>query len=346
MVNDMDYKFDIDYWGGQFSVPCSVVSEYLKTSDGNYVKVLLCILASPVRTVSSEYISQVTGVDINVVDDAVIHWTSLGVIKVQGLNSSANTVALPPSSVTVPQKDSLSAVSEKKKESENKTERIITIKYTQKELLEKANSDPDLKKLFDEIQSFLKKTLNGTELSKLVEVYELYDFDVPTILITAEYLRLIGKCTVNYLAAVLRDWNEREINTYSEVEREINRLTEYYDYENMVRRCFEMPYKLTKNQKAYAEKWQSMGIGEPLLEIAKEKCLDGTTGKLNFGYIDKIIVEWNKNGVKTPKDVETADEKYRNSKKKFVGSDKDNSYSVDKVENMIRNFSSEGGDKR
>ncbi|MBQ1535382.1 MAG: hypothetical protein IIZ62_01965, partial [Ruminococcus sp.] len=161
----MDYKFDIDYWGGQFSVPCSVVSEYLKTSDGNYVKVLLCILASPVRTVSSEYISQVTGVDINVVDDAVIHWTSLGVIKVQGLNSSANTAALPASSVTVPHKDRLSAVSEKKKEAENKTERIITIKYTQKELLEKANSDPDLKKLFDEIQSFLKKTLNGTELS-------------------------------------------------------------------------------------------------------------------------------------------------------------------------------------
>ena len=253
---------------------------------------------------------------------------------------------MPPSSVAVPHKDSLSAVSGKKKEAENKTERIITIKYTQKELLEKANSDPDLKKLFDEVQSFLKKTLNGTELSKLVEVYELYDFDVPTILITAEYLRLIGKCTVNYLAAVLRDWNEREINTYSEVEREINRLTEYYDYENMVRRCFEMQYKLTKNQKAYAEKWQSMGIGEPLLEIAKEKCLDGTTGRLNFGYIDKIIVEWNKNGVKTPKDVETADEKYRNSKKKFVGSDKDNSYSVDKVENMIRNFSSEGGDKR
>jgi hypothetical protein len=115
MVNDMDYKFDIDYWGGQFSVPCSVVSEYLKTSDGNYVKVLLCILASPVRTVSSEYISQVTGVDINVVDDAVIHWTSLGVIKVQGLNSSANTAALPASSVAVHTKTVYQLLAKRKK---------------------------------------------------------------------------------------------------------------------------------------------------------------------------------------------------------------------------------------
>ncbi|WP_028506242.1 DnaD domain protein [Ruminococcus sp. FC2018] len=342
----MDYKFDIDYWGGQFSVPCSVVTEYLKTSDGDYVKVLLCILAAPVRTVSSEYISQISGVDINVVEDAVIHWTSLGVIKAEGINSSAGSVISPDSTNYIPHNDVLSNGAGKKSDVLNKTDKIITIKYTQKELLEKANTDPDLKKLFDEIQSFLKKTLNGTELARLVEVYELYNFDVPTILITAEYLRLVGKCTVNYLSSVLRDWSEREITSYSDVEREINRLTEFYDYENMVRRCFEMSYKLTKNQKAYAEKWQSMGIGEPLLEIAKEKCLDGTSGKLNFGYIDKIIIEWNKNGVKTPKDVETVDEKFRNSKKKFVGSDKDNSYSVDKVENMIKNFSSEGGDNK
>ena len=40
----MKYRFDVDSWGGHFSVPCSVATEYLKTSDGNYLKVLLCIL--------------------------------------------------------------------------------------------------------------------------------------------------------------------------------------------------------------------------------------------------------------------------------------------------------------
>ena len=39
----MIYTFDCDRWGSSFSVPSKVVDKYIKLSDGDFVKVLLCI---------------------------------------------------------------------------------------------------------------------------------------------------------------------------------------------------------------------------------------------------------------------------------------------------------------
>ena len=334
MEINMEYTFYVDNWGGQFSVPCSVVTEYLKTSDGNYIKVLLYILAAPSRNTTSDIIALATGLSVDIVDDAIIHWTSLGVLKLDG--------KLPELSVSSETKDKkLISTVESVKPADLKADKRIVVNYSQKELLEKGKTDKNLQNLYDEIQKFLNKTLNGTELSKLVETYELYEYDVPTILIAAEYCKLIGKCSVNYLTTVLKNWYERDICSYQEVESEINRLTDNYQYENVVRRCFEMDNRLTKKQREFADKWKELGITEELLEIAKEKCLDGTGGKISFSYINAVINSWHKKGIKTPDDVKSDDDKHMSKKAtKFVGSDKENSYSVERVENMIKNFAS------
>lgn len=330
----MKYRFDVDNWGGQFSVPCSVATRYLKISDGDHIKVLLCILASATRDITTEAIAQSTGLNEDTVDDAVIYWKDLGILHLIEGSSSLKSAA------SVKKEKQLPASSvESIKPADKAIDRRVVVSYTNKEILEKAEKDENLKKLFDEIQQYIPKSITHTEMGRLIELYELYRFDVPSILITAEYCKQIDKCSIAYISKVLESWHEQGICTYSEVEAEINRQAEFYAYENIVRRCFGISNRLSAKQKELVEKWKTMGIDESLLSIAKDKCLDGTGGKINFGYINKVIETWKTKGITTPEQVKQDDDNFRNKNSgHFVGSDKTNSYSVDQVEKMLKNI--------
>ena len=337
----MKYRFDVDSWGGHFSVPCCVATEYLKTSDGNYLKVLLCILSSATRDIESQSITEATGLNEDIIEDAIVHWTSLGVLKLveQSESSIAAVVQTTPAAAPVSAVESVKPMSKA-------VDRRIVVSYSTKEINEKAQNDPELKHLFDEIQNYINNTINGKELGILTDLYETYHFDVPTILIAAEYCNTLGKYSVQYLSKLLIDWFEHDLCTYDEVEAEIIRRTEYNTYESTVRRCLGLTNRLTAKQKEYVEKWKSNGIDESLLNIACERCLDGTGGKINFKYIDQVISSWVNKGIKTPEQVAADDASFKGKGQKshFSASEKDNSFTVEKLERLVKNFSSRNED--
>jgi DnaD/phage-associated family protein len=212
------------------------------------------------------------------------------------------------------------------------------------EIREKAEKDKELGRLFKEIQNYLNRDINGREMGILDDLYEMYHFDVPTILITAEYCNTLGKYSVPYLHKLLKDWYEHDITTYEQAEAEIVRRTEYNSYESMVKRCLGLTNNLTTHQKEYVDRWRSAGIDESLLEIACEKCLDGTGGKINFKYIDTVISSWVNKGIKTPEQVKADDASFSSKNGKFVADDKENSYTIDKLEKLANNFISRNED--
>ena len=113
----------------------------------------------------------------------------------------------------------------------------------------------------------------------------------------------------------------------------------------MVKRCFGLTNKLTSKQKELVDKWKSWKIDESLLNNACEKCLNGTEGKLSFKYIDTVISSWASKGIKTPEQVKADDEKFSGRSGNFSASEKENSYSIEKIEEMAKNFVSRKGDK-
>ena len=58
--------------------------------------------------------------------------------------------------------------------------------------------------------------------------------------------------------------------------------------------------------------WLDSGIDEELLNLALKEAV--YNGVFNLKYVDKIIYEWTKKGIKTKEDVEKDKEKFRNSK--------------------------------
>ena len=305
----------------------------------NYLKVLLCILSSATRDIDSQSITQATGLDEDIIEDAIVHWTSLDVLKLVEQSESTIPAAVQVAEKTVP----VSAV-ESIKPTSKAVDRKIVVSYSIQEINEKAQKDPELKHLFDEIQGYISNTINGKELGMLTDLYETYHYDVPTILIAAEYCNTLGKYSVHYLSKLLMDWYEHDLCTYDEVEAEIIRRTEYNTYESTVRRCFGLTNKLTTKQTEYVEKWKQCGIDESLLNIACEKCLDGTGGKINFKYIDQVISSWVNKGIKTPEQVAADDASHKGKNTKFAASAKENSFSVEKLERLVKNYSSKSED--
>ncbi|MGN0593832.1 MAG: DnaD domain protein [Hominimerdicola sp.] len=334
----MEYNFDIDRWGSFFMVPTSVVNDYIRLSDGSFVKVLLCILASSKRQITSNELAQISGLSEDICDDAVTHWVSLGVISTGSEVKQTQTVATVKHDVNAEPVSTVEAV-----KPENKpTEKKIIVTYSQKEIREKAEKDENLKQLINDIQGVLKFSINGKELGRLVELYEFYHFDVPTILLVAEYCAQMGKRSVAYLSAVLIRWYEQDITSYADVEAEIIRCTEEKSFESKCMRIFGMESKPSKQQRELMDKWYNIGFNSQMLEIAYNKCMDAT-GKLTFKYIDSILMKWAGKSITTPEQVQIDDSNFRmNNSKKYQKSaeetPKKTSYDLDEFEQFALNF--------
>ena len=333
----MNYKFECDSWGSSFTVPSSVVNDYIKISDGNFIKVLLCVLSGN-RCVSSEILSKKSGLSVDIVDDAINHWCSLGVLEIE----SSNKINVQSEVKELPKP--VSVVESIKPTSVPTREKMVVVNYTLREIHEKAEKDENLKHLINDIQSTLQMSINGKELGKLVELYELYHFDAPTIMLVADYCASIGKRSIAYLSTVMIRWYEEGIQSYSDTEKKIIQCTEFKKFENKILRIFGMDSKPSKQQVELIDKWKKMGYSPELIEIAYNKCMDNKS-KLNFKYIDGIITNWSEKAILTLEQVQINDAKYKSKKSDEKASyEKKNTYNLDKFQEYALNFSLYGAD--
>ena len=213
--------------------------------------------------------------------------------------------------------------------------------------MEKQQKDPNLAHLFDEIQTVLQRTINGTEQGELLALYEYYRFDAASILLAAEYCVSLEKHNVSYLVTVMRGWFEQDICTYQQIEQEIIRLSNIKKYEFKVLKIFGQTAKPSKQQLEFIEKWRTMGFTVEMLEIAYNKCVNNTN-KLNYKYIDTILSNWAGKSITTPEQVTHEDEKYHTSKKNKntnKNTNKQTSYDLDDFEKFAMNFDLEKSGK-
>ena len=329
----MDYHFETDSWGASFSFPWAAVGGHIKKCSEAQIKILLCILAGPAFT-SSAVISDMSGYSETDVDEAVSYWSSLGVLRTNG---AAPVCALQPDDTThvfSGKNEPVSLVEAVRPTKTIAVDKKVTVKYTQREMQQKAENDADLKALINEIQT-LQFSINGSELAKLIELYEYYKFDAPSIMLAADYCRSAGKCSIAYLYTVMVNWYNEGIHSYSDVEGAMIKAAERKAFENKIMRLFGMESKPSKKQRAYIEEWEKLGYNNELIEIAYNKCLD-SKGKLSFSYIDGILKKWAGGGITTPEQVEESDKEFR-SRRTYEAEDK-SSYDLDEYESFANNF--------
>ena len=327
----MDYCFEADSWGASFSFPWAAAAGHIKSCSEAQIKILLCILAGP-RYTDSSSLAELSGYSESDVDEAVAYWHKAGVIYVNGEKSAP--VKSEATHKFSGKNEPVSVVESVKPTKASAVERKITVKYSQREMLQKAENDAALRSLINEIQS-LQFSINGSELAKLIELYELYKFDAPSILLAADHCRAAGKCSIAYLHTVMINWYNEGINTYAEVEQAIITSAERRSFENKILGIFGMENKPSKKQQQYMSEWKRLGFNFDLIELAYNKCLD-TKSKLSFSYIDGILKNWANNGITSVEQAEDSDIQH---KKKYSAVSEDKpSYDLNEYENFARNY--------
>jgi DnaD/phage-associated family protein len=156
----------------------------------------------------------------------------------------------------------------------------------------------------------LAKPLNGTITAGLINIYEYYGFDVPSIVMIAEYSRSVGKTSIAYIETVAKDWFSRGITDFTQVEQEIIRLTEQHNFEVEVAHRLGIEGKLTKQQRDFISQWKDWGFDVRLIELAGDECRN-KKNTIKLPYVNGILGRWKQDNLFTEQAIMEHNEKFR-----------------------------------
>ncbi len=290
--------------GRMFMLPASVVDEYLKLSDGDHIKVLLCIYCLGKENVDTAQIAAMAGVTESKVQEAVIYFSKLGVLEAAGI------AAAQPAQVLTQQEYKSVGMPAADPGTKRDLKKSARVRYSPAELSKKIDSDKDLKDLVSSFEVLLAKPLTHSNLGDIIEMYEHLELSPAAILMIAEYCKGLGKTGTAYILRVAQDWFDEGITGFEQIERKIIDVTNFSTFENRLKKMIGINTNITKKQRGYFQSWQGLGFDENMIRLAYEINIDNT-GKLSFPYMDKVLTSWAAKGIFSPKAVEQEQQAYK-----------------------------------
>ncbi len=313
----MEFKVNCGIWGSMFGVPDVVADNFLKLATGQQLKVLLYLLRSSGRVCSDEEIAMNTGVSLQEAADAVLFWQQANVLTQQNVSAPANNTIMN----AVPQVQPLQMQPPKvsqpvqPQQTESDTARTAT-KFRQlspSEIADIMRNSTDISELFKVAETILGP-LSYAYQNSLIRMYDYLGMKVEVIVVLITYCKNIEKTNPSYIEKIAADWAENEINDLNAAQTEVQRISLFRDFTGQIMRIFEMNRRPTGKQSEFIEQWRTTGFDIELIRYAYEKTIE-KIDKLNFDYINKILVSWHECGYKTVQDVRDAENDYYSKKK-------------------------------
>lgn len=141
----------------------------------------------------------------------------------------------------------------------------------------------------------------------LTALYAYYGLSPEFILTVMGYCKSIDKLSMRYVEKTAASWQEKGIDTVPEAERYIDYLSRRHSNEGQVGQAFRHHDRsLTTREKEMIASWYGeLGYGIDVIRLAYERAVENT-GKLSFAYINKVLQNWHREGVRTAADAANA----------------------------------------
>ncbi len=294
----MDYIINPMKWNKSFAVPAEVVDNYLRLAGSVQIKVLLWLMRYSADEKSIEEMSKDIGVSTADCSDALTFWTETGIL----IKSS-----------DISEKDF--KTEEKQAEKIDNTvlqnkaivPEIEIVKPTAEQIAIRGDESEEIRFLFNEAQLRLGKTIGYDGQSALLMLHDSYGLPVEVIVTILEYCASVGKTSTSYILKVGKDWCEREIDTLEKADEVINELkaTDELWNELRIKTGISTP-RPTSSQMKYLNCWKNQyNFSIDMIYLAYEESANNIQ-KISFPYMDKVLQNWFKEGIKTPSDVNKA----------------------------------------
>lgn len=299
--------------GGVFTVPKSVVENYIKLASEYQIKALLIVLNNGRATAAQ--IAEVLGITENDVNLIMRFWLDEGVLTADGETPSTATKA---TEKAEPQK--LGTVSENNKPTVQKIA-VEPPVLTSAEIVSATQTNAEIGALFSEAQNIFGRTLSHAEKEMIVNLVNFYGLEAEVVSILLNYCQSQKekgkKISTKYVLTVANNWTDEGITTIDEATRHIERLNRRNErWVNICKKIGVQRQEPTKKQLEFINKWYGdFGFNDEMVNIAVNLMLEAeTVEKPTFSYINGILTKWHKSGVKTPEDVEKEVEKHKSAK--------------------------------
>ena len=294
----MDYQINPAAFSSMFAVPKAVAEDCLLLASPTALKALLLMLSRG-EALSISEIAQTLKRDEADVADALVFWQEQGILIPRG-----------EASAPLPQRPAAEPAKEQAPPKKQSPE-LPLARPTHEQIAIRLQECEDFRELFQEAQQKLGKTIGYEGQSILIMLHDTYDLPVEVILMLLEYVKSKGKTGYKYIAAVGREWSEKEIDSLESAE-------EYIRAQHTTDALWEQFRELTnaKNrnptakQKRYLLSWsKELGFSSEMIALAYEICIDNTN-KMSLEYMDRVLRSWLQNGVKTPTEAAQAQERW------------------------------------
>ena len=264
------------------TIPDVFFTEYLPQAPGDYVKVFLYItfISKYGKDVKFNDMSKKLALHINIIQDALKYWESVGVLTRKTTGYILNNLREIELHNLYKPKVALSAEDiEKNTQNQYRAKAVETINT-----------------------SFFQGMMTPSWYSDIDLWFKKYLFDEQVMIALFNYCYKKSALHRNYLQTVADAWAKNGIKTYSDLEIYSENQTKLQKVKTSISKKLGLARPLTEYETAYVEKW-TVEYNYPLevIEIALKK----TTSKANpsFDYINSIIANWYDRNLKTPEDV-------------------------------------------
>ena len=290
-----------DLWkSGMFSVPQAVAEKYLKLASEYQLKALLIILSSAGISTDEE-ISKRLGITVSDVRSIMEFWQAEGVVCLSG-EEALKPEKLQKPAEAEPKQETKKPLPVKK---ENQEIKISAPNLSPKDIACLAGENPEIAELLNEAQEAYGRTISPSEQEMIVNLVTFYGLSYGAVLMLLGYCRRereAGRAiSAGYFYKIAEKWLDEGITTVEEAEEKI--------------RALEQGGRLwqTIKERAQISKKTPTVSQMEMIELAIDEMKENIDNP-NLRYVDKILKNWKKAGIKTPAQYKKSLEEYKKKK--------------------------------
>lgn len=188
--------------------------------------------------------------------------------------------------------------------------------YTERDVLEAADTDKSFRALYKEVQLLMGRNLNTEELKILLGFVRYLGMDGEVVCLLVNYCKARARQKGSLRNPSLRTiekeayaWAERGIETMEEAAAYIQMQNNRNSQLGKLMQTLQIRGRsLTPGEEKYARQWLDMGFEMDAVEIAYDRtCLN--TGGLNWAYMNKILTRWYEAGLMNAEQIKRGDQK-------------------------------------
>jgi len=309
-------------YGQTFPVPAAVAENLLKIASHDQLKVLLYVLCRAETAVTTEQIVSACSVTPDAVEEALVFWKNVNILRtdeaqpVVVLSRGSSVQQEPLQTVSAPAPVPAAPVIPQKKAPVALQVTSSACSMMPGEVAERIAQNQAIAEMFRVVETQKGTVLSFTEQKSMIWMNEYLGLQPDLIVMLAAFCIEQGVFQVRYMEQIAVEWQERGVMTHELVQEDIRRRTEAKSYTGKIMQLFDMKRRPTGKQQAYIDKWRSEDMPLELVRIAYEKTRERKDDKLDFPYLDGILQNWKKAGVRTPEQAEAADIAFRSAKAK------------------------------